>query len=126
MVPRPGCWPAWVVSLGRRALVAVLAVDMPLVTRATLRRLGSAVSADGALLVDAAGRRQYLCAVYRTGSLLGAAPSYEQRHGLSMHRLVAGLDLAEVPALPGEARDVDGWDDLTELREQMDEGRFEK
>jgi hypothetical protein len=43
-----------------------------------------------------------------------------------MHRLVAELDLAEVPALSGEARDVDGWDDLTELREQLDEGHFEK
>ncbi len=36
-----------------------------------------------------------------------------------MRSLVAGLRLAEVPALAWEARDVDTWDDLTELRERL-------
>ena len=101
-------------------LVAVLAVDMPLVTSATLRRLRAALAPDGALLLDENGRRQYLCAVYRTAALLEAAPPYEDRHGLPVHRLVGGLDLAEVAALPGEARDVDSWDDLTQLREDLE------
>ena len=54
--------------------VVVLAVDMPLVTTATVSRLLLSVGEDGALLVDEDGRRQYLCAVYRTAALLAAAP----------------------------------------------------
>jgi molybdopterin-guanine dinucleotide biosynthesis protein A len=100
-------------------LVAVLAVDMPLVTTATVRRLMFAAEDDGALLVDADGRRQYLCAAYRTEALLAAAPPPDERHGLAVRRLVGDLRLAEVPALAWETRDVDTWDDLVELRERM-------
>jgi molybdopterin-guanine dinucleotide biosynthesis protein A len=101
-------------------LAVVLAVDMPMVTTGTVRRLHRAVARDGALLVDESGRRQYLCGVYRTEALRDAAPPYEQQHGLSMRALLAGLDLVEVPALAGESRDVDTWEDLTALREQLD------
>jgi molybdopterin-guanine dinucleotide biosynthesis protein A len=97
----------------------VLAVDMPLVTTATVRRLVQAVTDDGALLVDGDGRRQYLCAAYRTEALLAAAPPLEDQHGLAMRGLVGDLRLAEVPALPGEARDVDTWEDLLALRERL-------
>jgi molybdopterin-guanine dinucleotide biosynthesis protein A len=100
-------------------LVAVLAVDMPLVTTATIRRLMLSVEGDGALLVDGSGREQYLCAVYRTGSLLAAAPAPEERHGLPMRRLVDGLDLAHVEAVSWEAHDVDTWDDLREVRQRL-------
>jgi molybdopterin-guanine dinucleotide biosynthesis protein A len=100
-------------------LVVVLAVDMPLVTTATVRRLMLSADEDGALLVDDGGRRQYLCAVYRTEALLAAAPSLEERHGLPVKRLVGGLRLAEVPALAWETRDVDTWEDLLELREHL-------
>jgi molybdopterin-guanine dinucleotide biosynthesis protein A len=104
-------------------LVVVLAVDMPRVTTATVRRLVEAVEGDGdgALLVDEDGRRQYLCAAYRTEALLAAAPSLEDQHGLPMRRLVDELRLAEVLAQGCEARDVDTWDDLLELREQLGE-----
>ncbi|MET0998644.1 MAG: molybdenum cofactor guanylyltransferase [Marmoricola sp.] len=104
--------------------VVVLAVDMPLVTTATVRRLRIAADAephgDGALLVDEDGRRQYLCAVYRSQALLEAAPPLESQHGLAVRRLVDGLRLAEVPALPDEARDVDTWDDLLALRARLE------
>ena len=100
-------------------LVAVLAVDMPMVTTATVRRLLLAAATDGALLVDEDGRRQYLCAVYRSEALLAAAPPLEERHGLPVRRLVGQLELAEVPALAWEARDVDSWDDLVALREHL-------
>jgi molybdopterin-guanine dinucleotide biosynthesis protein A len=100
--------------------VVVLAVDMPLVTTATVRRLVHGADEDGALLVDGDGRRQYLCAVYRTEALLAAAPSLEEQHGLPVRRLVAALRLAEVPALLGEAQDVDTWDDLLTLRALLD------
>ncbi len=105
----------------------VLAVDLPLVTTATVRRLVEALPADGsgdgavdgALLVDENGRRQYLCAAYRTDALLAAAPPPGQEHGLAVRRLVGDLRLAEVPALPGEAHDVDTWEDLVALRERL-------
>jgi molybdopterin-guanine dinucleotide biosynthesis protein A len=101
-------------------LVVVLAVDMPLVTAETVRRLLDSAADDGSLLVDRDGRGQYLCAAYRTEALLRSAPPYEQQHGLPMRRLVAGLRLAEVDARGDEARDVDTWDDLLSLRERLD------
>jgi molybdopterin-guanine dinucleotide biosynthesis protein A len=101
-------------------LVVVLAVDMPLVTTATVRRLGLSAADDGALLVDDDGRRQYLCALYRSAALREAAPPPENRTGLAVRRLVADLRLAEVPTVGNEADDVDTWDDLTRLREQLD------
>ncbi len=97
-------------------LVVVLAVDMPLVTKATIRRLMLSADQDGALLVDGDGRRQYLCAIYRSAALLASAPPLEGQHGLPVRRLVKGLRLKEVPALPGESRDVDTLEDLLALR----------
>ncbi len=115
-------------------LVAVLAVDMPLVTPATFARLEAALTAatggqatrpgreddpayDGALLVDAGGRQQPLCAVYRRTALERARPAASQdEHGLPMRRLTAGMRLAEVPAVQDEALDVDTWADLRALR----------
>lgn len=100
-------------------VVVVLAVDMPLVTTDTVRRLLAHVEGDGALLVDENGRRQFLCAAYRTEALGAAAPPVERRHGLSVRELVGGLRLAEVPALPGEADDVDTWEDLAAARQRL-------
>jgi CTP:molybdopterin cytidylyltransferase MocA len=62
------------------------------------------------------GRRQ-LAAVLATAALDAARPEPGAEHGLALHRLVAGLDLAEVPAEGAEARDVDTWRDLRELRD---------
>jgi molybdopterin-guanine dinucleotide biosynthesis protein A len=103
-------------------LVAVLAVDMPRLAPTTVARLTWAVegdtAADGAVLVDADGRRQTLAAVYRLSSLLAARPADPARHhGLPMRRLLEGLRLLEVPAVGDEARDVDTWTDLRDLRD---------
>jgi molybdopterin-guanine dinucleotide biosynthesis protein A len=103
-------------------LVAVLAVDMPRVTAGTVARLTAVVESDpgldGALLVDGAGRRQTLAAVYRHSALSAARPAdLEHQHGLPMRRLVARMRLAEVPAVDEEARDVDTWADVRDLRE---------
>jgi molybdopterin-guanine dinucleotide biosynthesis protein A len=119
-------------------VVAVLAVDMPRVTPGTFARLEAALEADvalapdpavqvapavgepydGALLVDGDGRRQPLCAVYRVDALRRVRPvDPEDEQGLSMHRLISGLRLHDVPAVPGESVDVDTWRDLLWLRE---------
>ncbi|QIK68079.1 NTP transferase domain-containing protein [Nocardioides sp. HDW12B] len=109
-------------------LVLVLAVDMPRVGPGTFARLLGAVvtpgrdgGPDGALLVGDGGRRQPLCAAYRTAALRRVAPeSREDEHGLPVHRLVGALDLVEVAEVADESHDVDTWSDLRELREQAE------
>ncbi|HSV37774.1 MAG TPA: NTP transferase domain-containing protein [Nocardioidaceae bacterium] len=103
-------------------LVAVLAVDMPKVNAGTFARLTWSVEEDplydGAVLVDPEGRTQPLCAVYRSASLRKVRPeNLEDEHGLPMRTLLAHLILAHVPSVGAEARDIDTWEDLTELRE---------
>ena len=100
-------------------LVCVLAVDMPRVHAGTVARLTRAAESspgDGAVLVDRDGTRQTLAAVYRRAALETARPAEPARErGLSVRRLVGGLDLVEVPTLGDEARDVDTWSDLRDL-----------
>jgi molybdopterin-guanine dinucleotide biosynthesis protein A len=101
-------------------LVVVLAVDMPRLDAGTVARLTRAVEADpdadGAVLVDADGRRQTLAAVYRHAALTAARPADPaDDHGLPVRRLLAPLRLAEVPAVGDEARDVDTWESLRDL-----------
>ena len=97
-----------------------LAVDMPFVTRATVVRLLASLLAspglDGVLL----GERQYLCAAYRTQSLLAAAHEVASLNGCSMRALVADLHLGTIAAQGHEARDVDTMADLQKLRELHD------
>lgn len=96
--------------------IGVLAVDMPRVTPYTFRRLREAAAGhDGAFLVGADGRRQ-LAGVLDAGRLAQVRPDREHRHGMAVHRLLAGLDLAEVAAEGDEATDVDSWADLRDLR----------
>jgi molybdopterin-guanine dinucleotide biosynthesis protein A len=95
--------------------VAVLAVDMPLLTRSTIGRLRAAAAGrDGAFLVGADGRRQLAGVVVRD-RLAGVLPLPADAHGMAVHRLLGSLDLADVPAAGDEARDVDTWADLRDL-----------
>jgi len=101
-------------------LVVVLAVDMPRLNAGTVARLTWAVEADpdvdGAVLLDAGGRRQTLAAVYRHAALTAARPADRaDEHGLPVRRLLAQLRLTEVPAVGDEARDVDTWESLRDL-----------
>jgi molybdopterin-guanine dinucleotide biosynthesis protein A len=95
--------------------LVVLAVDMPRVSMDTVARLRAAAAGhDGAVLCDADGRRQ-LAFVVDAARLGEVRPPYAEEHGLPMGRLLAPLDLVDVPALGDEARDVDGWADLRDL-----------
>jgi molybdopterin-guanine dinucleotide biosynthesis protein A len=97
------------------AYVAVLAVDMPRLTMDTIRRLTDAsVDRDGAVLVGPDGRRQ-LALVVSTARLEEIRPDHEHQHDLALWRLLAPLDLVEVPSLGDEHRDVDTWADLRDL-----------
>lgn len=103
-------------------LVCALAVDMPRVNTRTVARLVGALTAetdaDGACLLDAGQRKQWLAAVYRYGALRAVRPrDRETEHGLALRRLVLPLRIVPVPALADEARDVDTWQDLVDLRD---------
>ena len=101
--------------LRRPTLVGVVAVDMPRMTPATWRRLREAAAGrDGAFLMDGDGRRQ-LAGVLDAARLDGVRPGLEGQHGMALHRLLAPLDLALVPAIGDEAVDIDSWADLRDL-----------
>jgi molybdopterin-guanine dinucleotide biosynthesis protein A len=120
----PGGGPAAGLLAGVRAFdvpptwVVVLAVDMPLVTAQTVRRLVAAARAGGSLLVDDHGRTQPLCAVYSVAALerTAAKAADPSGHALAVRHLIAGLDLERVPATGEEAHDVDTPADLAHLR----------
>lgn len=117
----PGGGPVAALAAGLAALppesdaeVAVLAADLPGVSASTVSRLRAARGdADGAVLVDATGRRQWLTGVWRLMSLRDALPA--QPAGASVHRTLGGLAVVEVPAQAGEAFDVDTPADLHDL-----------
>jgi molybdopterin-guanine dinucleotide biosynthesis protein A len=84
--------------------VALLAADLPFLTRAAvadLRRVAAAPTLDGALFVDSDGHRQPLCAVWRVTSLAAriAALSAERGRldGVALRDLVAGLRVGQIP-----------------------------
>ena len=100
--------------------VVVLAVDMPMVSPDTVRRLLAAAeqdgAEDGAVLVDDAGRDQYLCAAYSVRAVQEADVD-PSGHGVAMRALVGTLRLGHVPAVGDEAKDLDTWEDLARFRE---------
>ncbi len=113
--------PAAGLLTGRDALlrtfptIAVLAVDMPRLSSATVRRLHeAAVGHEGAVLADGDGMR-HLAFVVETARLDAVRPGYEEQHGLSVRALLAPLDLVEVAPIGDEARDVDTWADLRDV-----------
>jgi molybdopterin-guanine dinucleotide biosynthesis protein A len=115
----PGGGPAAGVAAGlglvRTDVVAVLATDMPFaapVLPALVAALESDV--DGVLAIDAAGREQYLCAVYRTGALRAALAG--ETTNMAMHAAVRGLTLRSV-TLDNELMDIDTPDDLARARD---------
>lgn len=110
----------------RPGLVCVLAVDMPRFSARTLGRLVDVLAAEGedadaVCLVDDENRKQWLAAVYRYDALVAARPEDRSaEHGLSIRRLMLPLRIVAVPAVADEARDVDTWADLRDLRELDD------
>jgi molybdopterin-guanine dinucleotide biosynthesis protein A len=116
--------------------VALLAADLPFLTRAAvsdLRRVAAAPTLDGALFIDSAGRRQLLCAVWRTSSLtsrIGALRVERGRlGGVPLRDLVGGLRIGQIPAYrrPGADSgpppwfDCDTEADLTSAERWVDE-----
>lgn len=80
------------------ATVVVLAADLPFVSVETVRSLLAAAGdgADGALLVDADGRDQPLVSAWRAAALRDAVHRLPTPVDVSLHRLVADLDVRRV------------------------------
>jgi molybdopterin-guanine dinucleotide biosynthesis protein A len=94
--------------------VVVLAADLVGVTGGTVDRLRAELArrpdADGVVLVDQDGHRQWLIGAWRAAALTAALPVRPQ--GAALRAMLAGLTVATVPGLPGESADIDTPDDL--------------
>ncbi|WP_322752049.1 molybdenum cofactor guanylyltransferase [Frankia sp. Cas3] len=117
-------------------LVAVLAADLPFLTAATVAALVRAVGGGGAgagggrdatgagptdddppwgaLLVDPAGRHQYLTGVWRTSALRARLPAVPA--GASMRSVLAGPRVLVLPADGRTTLDCDAPADLERAR----------
>ena len=100
--------------------VAVLAADLPFLRQGHLGTLvTSAAGHHGAVLVDGAGRPQWLAGCWSTGMLRRAATSYR---GTSLRDLLGPLSpvlvsLAPAPGEPPPWLDCDTAEDLRRARE---------
>ena len=92
-------------AAGDRAVAALLAAG-----------LDDAAGADGVVLVDRAGRRQWLCARIRTQALVDAAARQTEPVGARMSDLFADLRCRYLPDTTGVTTDVDTWQDLSRAR----------
>lgn len=109
--------------LVHRPWVVVLAGDLPLVSTATVERLLALPASgaddptyDGAVLVDADGRRQHLTVALRAERLREHAAGRDW-HGAAMWSLLDGLTLVEVAAVGSETLDLDEPDDVDVVRQ---------
>lgn len=113
----PGAGPVAATAAGLLALgadqpagtVALLAADLPFLSTTVLDALRRALPAthtlpaDGAVVVDATGRVQWLCGVWRIAALrarltvLGGSLDQTALAGLSMRHLLADLIAVHVP-----------------------------
>ncbi|MFB9930024.1 molybdenum cofactor guanylyltransferase [Amycolatopsis halotolerans] len=116
----PGAGPVAALAAGLEAvgdaeIVVLLAADLPGIRRSTVDRLRSTVgTADGAVLVDAAGERQWLVSAWHAEPLREAMP--ERPENASLRRTLGGLRIAEAAAEPGESDDIDTPEDLEKHR----------
>lgn len=116
----PGGGPAAALAAGLEQVeapwVVVLAGDLPLVTTSTVAALRRAAHGhDGALLVDDAGRRQLLAGCWSTAALRAAVDRAGDTAGMSVRRLLRGLDVAAVLVDEPAWLDCDTPDDLRRL-----------
>ena len=107
--------------------VVVLAADLPFLRAELVHRLWINSSGhDGAVLSDREGRDQWLAACYRRDVLTGRIAELRAETGgtagLSLRRLLAGLDLVRVPDPDGQSFDVDTWEDVRHVRRLVDGG----
>ncbi|MBS2963284.1 molybdenum cofactor guanylyltransferase [Actinocrinis puniceicyclus] len=128
----PGGGPVAAIAAGLTAgadpWVGVFAADLPFLTRETVHSLWMAAArarsaCDGAVAVDAAGREQWLAAVYRREALASRLGPIGANAGFALRRVVHDLALVRL-AQPGDAvLDCDTWEDVVTARRIADRGR---
>ena len=98
----------------RAPMVAVLAADLPFLDAATVRTLREALAAEPAaavaLPVDAQGRDQLLCAVWRTAALRAALAQVGGPAGVALRAVVAAA-AGSVVRLVGDGDGLPPWFD---------------
>lgn len=105
---------------GAPELVWLLACDLPRAQGlvATVREELAARplrgDEDGAIIIDATGRDQWLAGVYRTRALRGAFDAVGDVDGAPLRRVVGQLALRRVEDEHGDAVDLDTWDDVND------------
>lgn len=107
---------------GSSEIVAVLAVDMPLVTSADIAALIDALISEGnegAALADQAGRTQYLAGAYVKEGLKRALLDTHATGGKRLHEAVARLSMSVLPS--EAAQDCDRPEDIPPLESQLEE-----
>lgn len=119
----PGAGPVPALRVGlpnvRAPWCVLLAADLPYLRPEHLAALAHAAGpANGAVLVDASGRQQWLTGLWRTDVLREALAAYTRR---SLHGLLGPLEPAHVP-LPGapDAFDVDTPEALSRARANLE------
>ena len=100
--------------------VLIAACDHPFVADA-VGPLLDARAGDGAVAVDAGGRRQHLLCVVSTPVLREAVAAQRTLTDLAARRLFEPLDLAEIALPPRATHDVDSWHDREVAEVQTDE-----
>ena len=101
------------------ALIALLASDLPGVDRDTMIRLCAAAGQGGAVLIDAAGRRQYLTGVWRLSLLQSAVDLRPDWTGRPLRELLAPIPVRQVAGSAAETADVDTEQDWRRWRQDL-------
>jgi molybdopterin-guanine dinucleotide biosynthesis protein A len=109
-------------------IVTIVGGDLPLLTAAAVRELTATVShgrVDGAVYVDASGRRQWLCGAWRTAAvadrLAEMVGNRGDLSGAALHDLFGPLAVAEVRRAddPPPWFDCDTQDDIRRAEEWL-------
>lgn len=133
----PGGGPVAAIAAGLAALpggagrwsrwLGVFAADLPFLTAEAVHSLWTAAAkvetgCDGAVMVDADGREQWLAAVYRRDALQSKIAEYghDGVHGLPLHRLVRDLRLLRITQTGNAVLDCDTWEDVEAARRIAD------
>ncbi|WP_169739945.1 molybdenum cofactor guanylyltransferase [Actinospica robiniae] len=112
------------VSAGR---VLALAADLPFLTAGLVRALvRAAEAADGAVLVDAGGRDQWLAGCYQHAALAAGLDRLRAERGAlagaSLRALASPLALRRVADPQGLGFDCDTWEDVRHVRRLVADG----
>lgn len=102
----------------RHERVTVVACDHPFVSEAVDALMGADVAdVDGAVAVDAAGRRQHLLFTAKRAALAQASAQHGSLIDVAVHELVSGLNLREIAVSARSLLDVDTWDDHAKVED---------